>query len=182
MQPMQHKHICVLPLVFKCGVQTTAKAAKAAKSQQLAANFGMLTWKSKTGVVSQVAIAAAIRDLTVTIQHTKMWIRKNLNVNWHQWTWHLKNIYVSHFLQRYMRGHAYTENQEKNMCLVLSLPRKKQSMCLVPSLPRQKIIHVFGSKFATPKKNPCVWFQVCHAKKISMWFAMQNKYPCVLFH
>jgi hypothetical protein len=43
MQPMQHKHICFLPLVFKCGVQTTAKAAKAAKSQQLAANFGMLT-------------------------------------------------------------------------------------------------------------------------------------------
>jgi hypothetical protein len=39
------------------------------------------------------------------------------------------------------------------MCLVPSLPRKKQSMCLVPSLPCQKIIHVFGSKFATPKKN-----------------------------
>ena len=59
------------------------------------------------------------------------------------------------------------------MCLVPSLPRKKQSMCLVPSLPCQKIIHVFGSKFATPKKT-CVWFQVCHAKKISMWFAMQK--------
>ena len=34
--PMQHKHICVLSLVFKCGVQTTAKAAKAPKAAKVA--------------------------------------------------------------------------------------------------------------------------------------------------
>jgi hypothetical protein len=78
---MQHKHICVLPLVLKCGVQTTAKAAKAAKSQKLATNFGMSTWKSKTGVVSQAAIVAAIRDLTVAIQHNEGVDQNKLNVN-----------------------------------------------------------------------------------------------------
>jgi len=34
--PMQHKHICVLSLVLKCGVQTTAKAAKAPKAAKVA--------------------------------------------------------------------------------------------------------------------------------------------------
>jgi hypothetical protein len=58
-----------------------------------------------------VAIATAIRDLTVTIQQNedvdqKMSQRQLASVNMM-----FENIYVSHFLQRYMRGHAYTETQ-----------------------------------------------------------------------
>jgi hypothetical protein len=64
------------------------------------------------------------------------------------------------------------------MCLVPSLPRKKQSMCLVPSLPCQKIIHVFGSKFATPKKNMRLVSSLPRKKNIHV-VCYAKKYPCV---